>query len=153
MEDSPVDELNAVGRSMVRGVATKADARSFSATGASATAPAGLLNGTLPGTTGDIDIASLVTGVGAVAAAGGNATVIWAHPDDITVLRLEVMTGVFATSGDPESTGIERLAVARLIITPALTPGTDIVADPRFVLLVVRRDARVDFSGRQRLLA
>lgn len=145
--DAPIDELDAVGRSLVRGVAKKVDAKFFSADAATATAPAGLLNATLPGTAGDVDIPALVTAVGAVAAAGGLANVIWINPADLTALRLAALTGSYATLADPQSPGIERVAGARLVMTPALDAGTAVVADTRYVLAGVRSDARVEFSG------
>lgn len=49
IEDSPLDQLDAVGRAMVRGLAKKVDARFFSNSAATAIAPAGLLSYTLPG--------------------------------------------------------------------------------------------------------
>jgi HK97 family phage major capsid protein len=49
VEDSPVNQLDAIGRAMVRGVARKLDAKVFSVDAATATAPAGLLSYTLPG--------------------------------------------------------------------------------------------------------
>ena len=150
IEDAPVDELDAVARSLVRGVASKVDARFFSNSAATAVAPAGLLNVAtygLPGTTGDIDIPALVTAIGAVGAQGGLANVIWLSPADVTTLRLEALTGSYATLADPTAPGIERVAGARLIPTPALSPGTAVIADTNYVLFGVRRDARVDFSA------
>jgi hypothetical protein len=69
LEAAPLDELNAIGRSLVRGVATKVDAKFFSAEAATAKSPAGILNsGTLPGASGAVNIERLVTGIGAVGA-------------------------------------------------------------------------------------
>lgn len=147
IEDAEVNELDAVGRSMVRGVATKVDAKFFSDDAATATAPAGLLAATLPGTESDIDIPALVTGVGAISAEGGLADVIWISPADLTALRLEALTGAYATLADPQAPGIERVAGARLVQTPALAAGTAVIADTRYVVAGVRRDAEVDFSG------
>ena len=58
IEDASVNELDSVGAAMVRGVATKVDARAFSTSAATAIAPAGLLSGTLPGGGTSVDVDS-----------------------------------------------------------------------------------------------
>lgn len=146
VEDAPISELDAVAAALIRGVAKKVDARFFSADAATAIAPAGIFNGTLPGTSVALDIEALTRAVGAVGAAGGRANVVWLNPDDLTDLRVEALQGGFPIS-DPTAPGIEAVAGARLVPTPALTAGTAVAADSRYVLAGVRRDARVDFSA------
>jgi HK97 family phage major capsid protein len=145
VEDSPVSELDAVGNAMVRGVATKVDARFFSPAAATAKAPAGIFATTLPsgGTTVDID--GLIGAVGVVEAAGGNANAIFISPADVTNVRKATVNGGFAIS-DPTTPGVERIAGATLYPTPALNAGEVLVADTRYIVLAVRRDASVDFS-------
>jgi HK97 family phage major capsid protein len=150
--DSSVDQLDQVGRSLVRGVAKQVDSRFFSSLPAqvapAAPAPAGILNSaTLPSTQGAINIVALVRAVGKVAAAGGRPNIIWLHPDTLTELRVEAMTGGFATLADPQEPGIEALAGARLVATPALPTSWALVADTNYVLAGVRRDAAVAFSS------
>lgn len=152
ISDSSVDQLDQVGRALVRGVAKQVDSRFFSSLPAqvapAAPAPAGVLNSaTLPSTVGAVDIVGLVRAVGKVAAAGGRPNIIWCHPDTLTELRVEAMTGGFATLADPQEPGIEALAGARLVATPALPTSYAMIADTNYVLAGVRRDAAVDFSG------
>ena len=93
IEDSAVAELDAVGTAMVKGVATKLDAKYFSPDAATATAPAGIFATTLPsgGTTVDID--GLIGAVGVVGAAVGVANAIFLSPADLTKIRQGVVSG------------------------------------------------------------
>jgi len=146
IEDSPVSELNSVGRSMVRGIAQKVDAKFFSAEAATATAPAGILNdATLPATVGMVNIDRLIGAVGGIGGEGGVASVIWVSPADLTSLRKATVSGGFAIS-DPSAPGIERIAGVQLVMTAALPAGVAVAADSRYVVAAVRRDASVEFS-------
>jgi HK97 family phage major capsid protein len=145
IEDSAVAELDAVGAAMVRGVATKVDARFFSPSAATATAPAGIFATTLPSGGATADINGLIGAVGVVGAAGGNANAIFLSPADLTKIRQETVAGGFGIS-DPTAPGVERIAGATLYQTPALNVGEVLVADTRYVVLAIRRDASVDFS-------
>jgi HK97 family phage major capsid protein len=146
IEDAPVDELTAVGQSLVRGVAKKVDARFFSNAAADAKTPAGILSGTLPGTTAaSLTIEAITRGVGAVRTAGGVANVAWLHPDVLTDVQVEALNGGFAIS-DPTDPGINVVAGVRLEPTTALTAGTVVIADSRYIVGAVRRDAAVVFS-------
>src|SRR4051794_10513017 len=83
--DASVSVLNAVGDAMTRAVAKELDRKAFSMDAATATSPAGLLTGTLPGAAGAVDIAGILTAIGAIEAAGGTATAVYANPTDLTL--------------------------------------------------------------------
>jgi len=144
--DAPIDELDAVGRSMVRGLASKLDAKFFSVDAATATAPAGIRSLTLPGADGTVDIAGIITAIGAVAAEGGIADTVFLNTADVTALRLAAVTGGYAIS-DPTAPGIERVGGAQLVPTNGLAAGTAIVCQASFLIVGVRRDIAVDFSN------
>lgn len=148
--DASVNELDAVGRAMVRGVATALDAVAYSATRAEAKAPAGLF--AAEGLAGvrvraAITIRDLVTGVGAIAAAGGVANAIVVSPEDLTTLRLEALTGGYLLTADPTAPGIEKVAGAALYSCPALRTKEGLIYDARYLTVAVRKDATVDFSA------
>lgn len=148
--DAATNELDQVGLALVRAVATAIDARVFSASAASATAPAGLLSYSLPTGIGAVSIDNIIRAVGVIEAAGGVATTVWVNPADLTDLRL---TKVAAGSNQPvlepdlQAAGAERIAGATLIPTPALATGKAIVADAAQVILGIRKDAEVQFSA------
>ena len=145
IEDSPVSELDAVGRALVRGVAAKADAKFFSNAAATATAPAGLRSYALPGSaTPNPDVPGILDAIGAIAAVGGVADTAFVAPADLTAIRKSVVSGGYAIS-DPTAPGVELVGGAQLIPAP-LTAGTAIVCESRFISLAIRRDASVDFS-------
>lgn len=146
IEDAAVAELDAVGQSMVRGVATKVDATAFSANAATATAPAGLLSGALPSGGTDISIEGVVGAVGVVQAAGGTPSAIYLNPAALTELRLAALTGGYLLTANPVAPGIEGIAGATFFPTPGIAPKKVLVADARYILVAVRRDAAVDFS-------
>lgn len=145
VEDAPVDELEAVGRSLMRGVARKADAKAFSSDAATAVAPAGLLSYTLPGAAGDVTIAGITTAVGVIDGEGGIADTVFLNSADKTAIRLAAVEGGYPIS-DPTAPGIERVAGARLITAP-LPAGTAIVCVSDYLLVGVRRDIAVDVSS------
>jgi HK97 family phage major capsid protein len=145
IEDSAVAELDAVGNAMVRGVATKVDAKFFSPDAATATAPAGIFATTLPSGGTAVDIDTIVGAVGVVGAAGGLANAVFLSPADLTKIRQAVIGGGYSIS-DPTAPGVEKIAGATLWPTPALNAGEALVADARYIVLAVRRDAAVDFS-------
>ena len=58
---------------------------------------------------------------------------------------MATVNGGFATS-HPTQPVVERIAGATLFATPALNAGEALVADTRYPVLAVRRDASVDFS-------
>ena len=154
IEDASVNELDAVGRAMVRGVATKLDAKFFSVDPATATAPAGIRAVALPGVAGAVDFTSIVTGIGAITAEGGNPNAVFVAAADLTALRL-----LTAADGRPPPPrrrgggahparrgGAEPPAGGRLFPAP-LPAGTAVIADMNYIVLAVRRDASVDFSS------
>jgi HK97 family phage major capsid protein len=144
VEDAPIDQLDAVGRAMVRGLAKKVDAKFFSTDVATAVAPAGLRSYTLPGVAGNPDTNGLLTAVGAIEAEGGSPDSIYISPADLTALRIAVVGGGYQMS-DPTAPGVERIGGATLYPAP-LPAGTAVVAEARFIALGIRRDATVDFS-------
>lgn len=153
IEDASVDELNAVGNAMTRGVATRVDAAAFSNAAATSTTPAGLLSLTLPGsgTGGLVDIDHILDGVGAIQGHGGAPDSVYLAPSDLTAIRkLKATTGQYILapdSADVEGTPATRVGGCQLLPTAGLTAGTAIVAEARFVQVAIRRDATVDFSS------
>ena len=145
VEDSPVDQLDAVGRAMVRGVARKLDAKAFSADAATAESPAGLRSHALPASAAAApDIAGIITAVAEIAAEGGQATAAYMNAGDIGAVQVAAVTGGFSLS-DPTRPSVSQVGGAVLYPTP-LPAGTAIVADPRFIAVAIRRDARAEFS-------
>ncbi len=149
IEDAPLNELDAVGRSMVRGVASKLDARAFSTSAATATAPAGLRSaGTALPTAAvtEIGVASLITGVGTLRGLGARPDVIFIAAQDLTALELAAVSGGYNGAMSIEGPGIASISGARLISTPALPAGTALIAQASYLVIGVRRDIAVDFS-------
>jgi HK97 family phage major capsid protein len=150
IEDSSASQLDRIGRAMVRGVATKVDRKAFSADAVEAKAPAGLFASaySVPGVRQreGVLIRTLVTGIGAIAGNGGTPNAVFLSAADVTALRLEALTGSYATLADPTAPGIERVGGAVLYPTPALSRGNALIADMNYVTVAIRRDARVDFS-------
>ena len=145
VEDSPVDQLDAVGRAMVRGVGKKLDAKFFSSDAATAIAPAGLLSYTLPGgATPNPDVNGILDAIGAITAEGGVPDTVFINATDYTAIRKAVVSGGYAIS-DPTAPGVERIGGAQLYAAP-LPAGTAVVTEARFIALAVRRDATVEFS-------
>jgi len=146
--DSSVGELDRVGAAMVRGVAVSLDSTAFSAARAAANrSPAGLLDYELPnGEVERVTISAVVRAAGSIVGAGGVPNAVIVSPEDLTSLRLEALTGAYATLADPTAPGIERIAGAALYPTPAFRAGTALIADMRYVAVAVRRDATAEFS-------
>lgn len=145
--DSNPSVLASVGDAMTRAVALEADRALFA--GGGALAPDGFLNDTsltASGTT--VDYASIVTGAGVVRAAGGAPDVLYLAAADYTALQL-------ATGADdrpliqPDASQGAAASVAGLRIhpTPALTAGVAVVAQADQIIVAVRSDASVTFSG------
>ena len=158
VEDAPVNELDAVGAAMVRGVATKLDAAFFSSNAETATVPAGILSDTLPGETGAVTIDSILDGIGAIEAAGGLPDTVFMAPADITLLRKSKAsgTGQYLLAPDAASVqgpGAERVGGATLIPTSGLSAGTAVVCQASFIQLAIRRDAAVEFSAEAKFTA
>jgi HK97 family phage major capsid protein len=146
VEDSPVGQLDAVGRAMVRGVARKVDARAFSNAAATATAPAGLLSHTYPGTAATApDINGILTAVGEIAGEGGVANAVYMNSGDITAAQIAAVAGGYPIS-DPTAPGINRIGGATLYPVPGMAAGTALVGDARYIAVAVRRDASAEFS-------
>jgi HK97 family phage major capsid protein len=150
IEDSSASQLDRVGSAMTRGVATKVDAKAFSADRVEARAPAGLFAEaySVPSfrQREGVLLRTLITGIGAISGRGGVPNAVFVSADDATALRLEALTGSYATLADPTAPGIERVGGAQLYVTPSLTRGNALVADMNYVTVAVRRDATVDFS-------
>ena len=144
--DANVSVLNAVGDAMTRAVAKEIDKKAFSTAAATATVPAGLLTGTLPGAAGTVDVATVLAAVGAIEAAGGTANAVYANPTDLTAIRQAVVSGGYAIS-DPTQPGAEAIGGARLYPVPSITAGSALVAQADQIVVGVRQDASVDFSS------
>jgi HK97 family phage major capsid protein len=145
VEDSPVGQLDAVGRAMVRGVARKLDLRAFSNAAVTATAPAGLLSYTLPASAAAApDIAGIITAVSEIAGEGGVANAAFMNAADIGAVQVAAVTGGFSLS-DPTRPSVSQIGGAVLYPAP-LAAGTALVADARFIAVAVRRDASAEFS-------
>jgi HK97 family phage major capsid protein len=150
IEDSSASQLDRIGRAMVRGVATKMDRKAFSTDRVEARAPAGLFSEenrvpTFRQREGVL-LRTLITGIGAIAGRGGTPNAVFVSAEDATALRLEALTGSYATLADPTAPGIERVGGAQMYVTPALSRGNALVADMNYVTVAIRRDASVDFS-------
>jgi HK97 family phage major capsid protein len=153
IEDSSVDQLNAVAMAMVKGLAVVLDQAAFSANAATSTVPAGLLSYTLPstGTGGLIDIDHILSGVGAIQGNGGEPDTVFLNPADITKLRqLKSTTGIYLLAPDGasvEGTPATRIGGCQLLPTNGLPAGKALVCEARYVQVAIRRDAAVDFSA------
>lgn len=149
VEDSPVAELDQVGNSLVRGLSKKIDTTFFGNGASSTTVPAGIRHASfsVPTASGSTTTpGGLLDAVGAIASAGGLANVIWLAPADLTALRKGVATATGSLLADPTGVGVETIGGARLVPTAALSAGTAVVADARYVRFAVRRDASAEFS-------
>lgn len=156
--DAPVPELDAVGIALTRSVATAIDVRAFSASAVTAIAPAGLLvvgNG-LQSALGPINVDSITTAVGAVEAVGGVANAVFVNPANLTALRL-LKDGTGSQrpllQPDAQAAGATRIAGAVLWPCPALPVGTAIVGDAGQIIVAVRKDVQVLFSGHAKFTA
>ena len=150
LEDAPVSELDAVGDALTRSVATAIDARAFSNTAASATAPAGLLTYGLQALAGAVTIDNIIRAIGVVEEVGGTANAAFVNPGDLTDLRLvkdAAGSNRPVLEPDLQTAGAVSIGGARLFSTPALPAGTAIVGDAAQIVVGVRRDIRVEFSG------
>lgn len=147
--DAAVNELDAVGASLVRGVASQLDARAFSSAAATATAPRGLLAepGIPTSAPTEITVESLFRAAGDIEGRGGRPDTAWLNPLDLTELRIAAVGSAYNQSTTVEAGGVEMIGGLRLIGTPALPASKALVAESRFVLLAIRQDATVDFSG------
>ncbi len=152
VSDAPVDELDTVGAALTRAIATEVDARAFSASAATAVAPAGLLSLTLPTQTGGAGVIdSYLRAIGTIEAAGGRATSIYIAPADLTVLRISKDTsGRPLLQPDLQAGGAERIGGAVLYATPGIAAGTALVADASQIVVGIRKDAEVTFSAHAR---
>ena len=146
--DSAAPALDSIGQAMVRGVATKIDARAFSNAAATAVAPAGLLSGTLPGGRTSVTTDTILDGIGSVGGYGGVADSVFLNPADLTGLRKEraVPGGQYLLQPDAQAAGAERIGGATLYPTAGLAAGTAVVAEARYIVLAVRKDASVELS-------
>ncbi len=143
-----MSELDAIGRSLVRGVSKKVDATFFGNAAASATTPAGIRNAaafSVPNASGTVTVAGILDAIGVVNAAGGNPDVVWVASADLTAIRKAVVAGGYAIS-DPTAPGVERVGGCLLVGTNALSAGTALVAQSNYISFAVRRDAEVSFS-------
>ena len=145
IEDAPINELDALGQAMTRGVARKLDARAFSNAAATAIAPAGLLSYTLPASAAAApDIPGIITAVAEIAGEGGVANAAYMNAADIGAVQVAAVTGGFSLS-DPTRPSVSQIGGA--VLYPAALPaGKALVADARFIAVAIRRDAAVDFS-------
>ncbi len=158
LADSPTSELDLVGTALTRAIAVAIDARAFSASVATAVAPAGFLSLTLPTQTGGAGVIdSYIRAIGTIEAAGGRANAIFANPGDMTTLRLvkQSTTGSNMPVLQPnlQDAGAERIGGAVLFPTPAIAAGVALVADTSQLIVGIRKGATVDFSIHSRFVA
>ena len=149
IEDAPLNELDAVGRSMVRGVASKLDVRAFSNLASTAIAPAGLrsVETALPtATVTEISVESLIQGVGTLRGLGARPDVVFIATQDLTALELAATSSAYNGAMSIEGPAIASISGARLIGTPAMPAGVALIAEARYLVIGVRRDIAVDFS-------
>jgi len=148
IEDAAVDELDAVGRSMIRGVASQLDSRFFSALAATATEPAGIRSYVLPtGAVVTISVEALIRAVGNIEALGGRPDTIFINPADLIDLRISATSSAYTGSAiSIEGPGVASVAGATLIAAPALPAGIALICEARYIVVGIRRDIAVDFS-------
>jgi HK97 family phage major capsid protein len=145
--DSSPSVLDAVGTAMTRAVALKADAGIL--TGAGGKAPTGVY-----GQAGahvispTVTIDALIEAAGKVASVGGQARCAYLNPADHTALMKSKDKNERPLLG-PDYTGGPTSTVygLQLFQTPAITPGTALVADPTQIVVAVREDAQVAVSA------
>lgn len=148
IEDAPINELDAVGNALTRSVAAAIDARAFSAAVATVLEPAGLRSYAIPGLAGGVTIDNIIRAAGMVESYGAITRAAFVNPADITTLRLAKDSGGRPLlQPDLQSGGAERIAGATLFPTPALAVGNAIVGDVGQIVIGVRRDIEVAFSG------
>lgn len=149
--DASVNELDAVGQAMTRGLGVQVDQAFFSSNAETATTPAGLLSNTLPGSAEPVSIDAILDGVGSIEAAGGTPDTAFLAPTDITSLRKSKAsgTGQYLLAPDAASVqgpGAERVGGVTLIPTSGLTAGTVVVCEARYIQIALRQDASVETS-------
>ncbi len=148
VEDAPVDELDAVGNALTRSIATAIDSRAFGAAVATATEPAGLRSYAIPAQTGGVNLDNIIRATGTVASYGAVASAAFLNPGDLTTLRLaKDAQGRPLLQPDLQAGGAERVAGALIFPTPNLPAGVALVGDARQIVVAVRRDIEVAFSG------
>jgi len=151
--DAPVSELDLVGNSLARSVAVAIDARVFSTAVETAIAPPGLLT-SMTAAVGPVSFDSIISAIGSIEAIGGTASVVFAHPNDVTSLRLIKDTGGRPLlQPDLRAAGAESISGARVISTPSLPIGTVVICDPKQIILAVRKSVEVSFSAHSRFTA
>lgn len=151
IEDASVNELDAVGQAMIKGLAVQLDATAFSSAAATATSPAGLLSYTLPGASGTPDIDGILDAVGSIQGHGGVPDTCFLNPTDLTGLRKLKASGTGQYLLAPDGASIEgqpstRVGGCALIPTNGIAAGSALVAEARFIQVAIRRDANVKFS-------
>jgi len=146
IDDSDPSAIDAIGTAMVRAVALTVDAAFLG--GAGAKDPLGLLRLTgLPGATGSVDFDGLVTGAGAIRAAGGTPDVVYMSPADLTQLQLAKDANDRPLIWPDATAAIgNTIAGLRVFPTPALPAGTALIAEAAQIVVAVRRDATVAVS-------
>lgn len=147
--DSPVNQLDAVGRALIKGVATVVDAAAFSATASEALTPAGLLTTReLPTTRirAALTIRQIFEAVGTITAAGGRPNACVLSAADATSIRLEAISAGYLLTQDPTQPGVDQIAGCRLLVAPSFRSREALIYDSNYLVVAIRKDATVDFS-------
>jgi HK97 family phage major capsid protein len=145
--DSQPSVIDAVGTAMTRAVALQADAGILS--GAGGKAPTGVYSQAGAHVVSPtITIDALIEAAGKVASVGGQARCAYLNPADHTTLMKSKDKNERPLLG-PDYTGSPTSTVYGLALyqTPAITPGTALVADPAQIAVAVRQDAEVAVSS------
>jgi HK97 family phage major capsid protein len=147
ISDSSPSVLDAVGTAMTRAVALQADAGIL--TGAGGKAPTGVYSQAGQHVVSpNITIDSLIEAAGKVTGVGGQARAVYLNPADHTKLMLEkdaqkrpLLTQDYSGPGSSTVYGLV------MYVSPAITAGTALVADPTQIIVAVRQDASVAVSA------
>jgi HK97 family phage major capsid protein len=145
--DSQPSVIDAVGTAMTRAVALKADAGIL--TGAGGKEPSGVYaQAGAHVIAATVTIDALIEAAGKVASVGGQARCAYLNPADHTTLMKSKDKNERPLLG-PDYTGSPTSTVYGLALyqTPAITPGTALVADPAQIVVAVRQDAEVAVSS------
>jgi HK97 family phage major capsid protein len=151
VEDSPISELDAVGNALTRSVARAVDVAALGSAAATATTPGGLLTASVPTQTGGVgSVDTFLSAIGKIEAVGGVADTIFMNPADKTALTLvKDATGSSRPLliPDPQQRQSYQIGGATIYSTSAIATGFALVVEAAQIVVAVRRDISVDFSG------
>jgi len=149
ISDSNVSVLNGVGVAMTRASARAMDTQAFSALPETAVSPAGLLDASnaLPSTVGTPNIATIRARIAGLVALGARPNAVYVGGAAYAALDAENdADGRGLLEPNPQVAGGTMIAGANLHVVP-LAAGYAIIAESAQILVGLRQDATVEFSG------